>query len=169
MKKKSRSVCPKGRPPSRWRCWTTAPSESIANCSAGPGLQGDHLSRTTPLRRRFFPAGHHGVMLSNGPGDPADNAFCIQQIQKLFGKLPVFRHLPGPPDDGPGRRGEDQKAQVRPPRRQPAGDGPGDRRRSPSPARTTAMRSTTTPWPAPEASLRFVNVNDGTCEGARLP
>ena len=31
-----------------------------------------------------------GVMLSNGPGDPADNVFEIGQIRKLIGKLPVF-------------------------------------------------------------------------------
>ena len=34
--------------------------------------------------------GYDGVMLSNGPGDPAENAFEIKQIQKLMGKLPVF-------------------------------------------------------------------------------
>ena len=31
-----------------------------------------------------------GVMLSNGPGDPADNVFCIEQIKKLLGKVPIF-------------------------------------------------------------------------------
>ena len=33
-----------------------------------------------------------GLMLSNGPGDPADNTGIIQVIQKLcnFGKLPIF-------------------------------------------------------------------------------
>ena len=31
-----------------------------------------------------------GVMLSNGPGDPAENVFEVQQIGKLIGKLPVF-------------------------------------------------------------------------------
>ena len=31
-----------------------------------------------------------GVMLSNGPGDPAENEFEVQQIAKLVGKLPVF-------------------------------------------------------------------------------
>ena len=29
-------------------------------------------------------------MLSNGPGDPADNVFEIAQIKKLLGSLPVF-------------------------------------------------------------------------------
>ena len=31
-----------------------------------------------------------GVMLSNGPGDPADNAYEIAQIKALIGKLPLF-------------------------------------------------------------------------------
>ena len=31
-----------------------------------------------------------GVMLSNGPGDPAENTYEIRQIAKLVGKLPVF-------------------------------------------------------------------------------
>ena len=31
-----------------------------------------------------------GVMLSNGPGDPQENTFCIGQIQKLIGRVPIF-------------------------------------------------------------------------------
>jgi carbamoyl-phosphate synthase small subunit len=31
-----------------------------------------------------------GLMLSNGPGDPQENTFCIAQLQKLVGKLPIF-------------------------------------------------------------------------------
>ncbi len=31
-----------------------------------------------------------GIMLSNGPGDPAENAFEIAQIAKLIGAVPVF-------------------------------------------------------------------------------
>ena len=31
-----------------------------------------------------------GVMLSNGPGDPQENAFEIQQLRQILGKLPVF-------------------------------------------------------------------------------
>lgn len=36
-------------------------------------------------------AGHpDGVMLSNGPGDPAENTYCIEQIRQMVGKLPMF-------------------------------------------------------------------------------
>ena len=31
-----------------------------------------------------------GIMLSNGPGDPRENTFCIEQLRKLIGKKPVF-------------------------------------------------------------------------------
>jgi carbamoyl-phosphate synthase small subunit len=31
-----------------------------------------------------------GIMLSNGPGDPADNTACIAELQKLLGKKPIF-------------------------------------------------------------------------------
>lgn len=31
-----------------------------------------------------------GVMLSNGPGDPAENTQQIEEIKKLFGKIPMF-------------------------------------------------------------------------------
>ena len=31
-----------------------------------------------------------GLMLSNGPGDPAENVYEIAQLRKLMGKLPVF-------------------------------------------------------------------------------
>ena len=35
-------------------------------------------------------ASPNGVMLSNGPGDPADNTGCIAEIRKLLGKVPIF-------------------------------------------------------------------------------
>ena len=31
-----------------------------------------------------------GLMLSNGPGDPKENVFEIQQLKKLIGRLPIF-------------------------------------------------------------------------------
>ncbi len=31
-----------------------------------------------------------GVMLSNGPGDPADNKYVIEQLRSLIGEIPVF-------------------------------------------------------------------------------
>lgn len=34
--------------------------------------------------------GHNGVVLSNGPGDPADNPERVGEVKVLFGKLPMF-------------------------------------------------------------------------------
>ncbi len=34
--------------------------------------------------------GYDGVMLSNGPGDPADNPAPIREIAELFGRIPMF-------------------------------------------------------------------------------
>ncbi len=31
-----------------------------------------------------------GIMLSNGPGDPKENAGCIKEIKKMLGKKPIF-------------------------------------------------------------------------------
>ena len=31
-----------------------------------------------------------GLMLSNGPGDPAENVYCIGELKKLVGRLPIF-------------------------------------------------------------------------------
>ena len=31
-----------------------------------------------------------GIMLSNGPGDPAENVYQIEQIRKLLGRVPLF-------------------------------------------------------------------------------
>ena len=31
-----------------------------------------------------------GIMLSNGPGDPAENVACIAEIRKLLGRAPIF-------------------------------------------------------------------------------
>ena len=35
-------------------------------------------------------SGPDGIMLSNGPGNPKENTFCIAELKKMIGKLPVF-------------------------------------------------------------------------------
>ena len=35
-------------------------------------------------------SGADGIMLSNGPGDPKENTFCIGELRKLIGRKPVF-------------------------------------------------------------------------------
>ena len=31
-----------------------------------------------------------GIMLSNGPGDPKENTFCIEELRKMIGEKPIF-------------------------------------------------------------------------------
>ena len=65
-----------------------------------------------------------GIFLSNGPGDPAAVGYAVEAARELCAsKLPGVRDLPRPPDPGARARRQDLQAQVRPPRRQPAGDG----------------------------------------------
>lgn len=35
-------------------------------------------------------AKHNGLLLSGGPGDPAENTACIEEIRKLLGRIPLF-------------------------------------------------------------------------------
>ena len=83
-----------------------------------------------------------GVFLSNGPGDPATVARRRRRHRRAGGGGAAVRHLPREPAAGPGGRGRDGEAALRPPRRQPPGARRAQRRASTSPARTTASRST---------------------------
>ena len=67
------------------------------------------------------------VFLANGPGDPAALDYVVDTVRELVGKRPVVRHLPRPPAALPRGRPRDLQAALRPPRRQPPGQGPGDR------------------------------------------
>ena len=66
-------------------------------------------------------------MLSNGPGDPAENTEIIAELNKLYDSdHPHLRRVPGPPAAGPGHRRQDRPAGLRPPGRQPPRPGPGE-------------------------------------------
>ncbi len=71
-----------------------------------------------------------GVFLANGPGDPEPCDYAIDgHAQADRDRHPDLRHLPGPPDHGAGLGRQDLQDEVRPPRRQPSGEGPGQRPR----------------------------------------
>ncbi len=141
--------------------------ESICRSLLARGCTVTVYPYNTPAEE-ILAAGQDGVMLSNGPGNPADNSFCIQQIQKLFGALPMFGiglgHQMMALAAGAmtkklkfGHRGANQ----------------------PSMDLETGKVLITTQnygYAIDEASLagtggkmRFVNVNDGTCEGVDYP
>lgn len=45
---------------------------------------------STTSAENILSANPDGIMLSNGPGDPQENTYCIEQIKKLVGQKPVF-------------------------------------------------------------------------------
>ena len=62
-----------------------------------------------------------------GPATRPRSTTSSTRVRELVGKQPVFGHLPRPPAALPRRRPGDLQAAVRPPRRQPPGQGPRDR------------------------------------------
>ena len=107
-----------------------------------------------------------GVMLSNGPGDPAENTAIITEIGKLLGRVPVFgiclgHQLMALAVGGStvklkyGHRGVNQ----------PARDLVGGRTYITSQNHGYAVVGDSLPL----GEVRFVNANDGTCEGIDYP
>ena len=91
------------------------------------------------------------VFLANGPGDPAALDYVVDTVRELVGKRPVFGICLGHQLLCRAVGLETFKLPVRPPRRQPPGQGPRDRAGSTSPPRTTASRS---PGPGGERADR---------------
>ena len=107
-----------------------------------------------------------GIMLSNGPGDPAENVYEIEQLRKLLGKKPIFgiclgHQLLGLADGGQtiklkyGHRGVNQ----------PVRELNGAR---------TYITSQNHGYAVVADSVKhgvqsYINANDGTCEGIDYP
>ena len=80
------------------------------------------------------------VFLANGPGDPAALDYVVETVRELVGKVPVFGICLGHQLLCRAVGPRDLQAALRPPRRQPPGQGPGDRPDRHHLARTTASR-----------------------------
>ena len=110
-------------------------------------------------------AGHDGIMLSNGPGDPAENGFQIRQIQKLLGRLPLFGICLGHQLTALAAGGSTYKLKfghrgVNQPVREASG------------ARTyitSQNHGYAVGEGVPGGLVSFYNANDGTCEGVDYP
>lgn len=63
--------------------------KSIADCLIKRGCAVTVYPHGTSAET-VLAAGHDGVMLSNGPGDPAENVYEIAQIRAMMGRIPVF-------------------------------------------------------------------------------
>ena len=107
-----------------------------------------------------------GVMLSNGPGDPADNSAQIAQIAKLCGKVPIFGICLGHQLLALALGAKTEKLKY-------------GHRGSNQPVKETATGRTyissqnhgyaVVSETIRNGRLSFINANDGTCEGIDYP
>ena len=111
-------------------------------------------------------AGPDGVMLSNGPGDPAENTYQIEQIRKLLGKVPMFGICLGHQLTALAAGGSTYKLKYgHRGVNQPVRDLNGVRTYITSQNHGYAVDGDTVKL----GMVRFVNANDGTCEGIDYP
>ena len=107
-----------------------------------------------------------GIMLSNGPGDPAENVYQISQIQKLLGKVPLFGICLGHQLTALAAGGNTYKLKYgHRGVNQPVRDLNGVRTYITSQNHGYAVDGGTVKL----GKVRFVNANDGTCEGIDYP
>ena len=107
-----------------------------------------------------------GIMLSNGPGDPAENVYQISQIQKLLGKVPLFGICLGHQLTALAAGGNTYKLKYgHRGVNQPVRDLNGVRTYITSQNHGYAVDGDTVKL----GKVRFVNANDGTCEGIDYP
>ena len=107
-----------------------------------------------------------GVMLSNGPGDPAENVYQIEQIQKILGKVPLFGICLGHQLTALAAGGRTYKLKYGPRGvNQPVRDLSGPRTYITSQNHGYAVDGDS----VKPGRVSFVNANDGTCEGMDYP
>ena len=107
-----------------------------------------------------------GVMLSNGPGDPAENTKEIACIKKLFGKLPIFGICLGHQLMALACGGKTSKLKYgHRGANQPVKEVGGTRTYITSQNHGYAVISDT----VKKGKVSYINANDGTCEGINYP
>lgn len=104
-----------------------------------------------------------GIMLSNGPGDPAENVFQIAQIKKMLGKKPIFGICLGHQLTALAAGGETYKLKFgHRGANQPVKDLATNRVYITSQNHGYAVNADSLKG---VGKLSFVNANDGSCEG----
>lgn len=110
--------------------------------------------------------GIDGVMLSNGPGDPAENTGIISEIGKLFGKTNIFGICLGHQLMALSQGAETVKLKYgHRGVNQPVKDAIGTRTFITSQNHGYAVVGES----VKNGTVRYVNANDGTCEGVDYP
>ena len=119
----------------------------------------------TPAEK-ILAGGYDGVMLSNGPGDPAENSGPIAELQKLFGKLPMFGICLGHQLMALSQGGETVKLKYgHRGANQPVRDVMGTRTYITSQNHGYAVVSES----LKNGKVRYIQANDKTCEGVDYP
>ncbi|MBQ8953662.1 MAG: glutamine-hydrolyzing carbamoyl-phosphate synthase small subunit [Clostridia bacterium] len=107
-----------------------------------------------------------GVMLSNGPGDPAENTGCIRELAQLLGRVPIFGICLGHQLLALAAGGRTVKLKYgHRGVNQPVREVNGSRTYITSQNHGYAVVSDS----LIEGAVSFVNANDGTCEGIDYP
>ena len=107
-----------------------------------------------------------GVMLSNGPGDPAENTACVEQLKKLMGRVPMFGICLGHQLMALANGGETIKLKYgHRGANQPVKEVDGTRTYITSQNHGYAVVSDS----LKNGRVSFINANDGTCEGVEYP
>ncbi len=110
--------------------------------------------------------GFDGLMLSNGPGDPAENLGPIGELRKLFGKLPMFGICLGHQLMALSQGGETVKLKYgHRGANQPVRDLQGTRTYITSQNHGYAVVSES----LKNGRIRYIQANDKTCEGIDYP
>ena len=106
-----------------------------------------------------------GLVLSNGPGDPAENLFQIEQLRKLLGRLPLFGICLGHQLTALAAGGTTYKLKFgHRGANQPVRECFGPRTYITSQNHGYAVQAG-----VPGGRVSFVNANDGSCEGIDYP
>ena len=120
---------------------------------------------TTPAEA-ILAARPDGVMLSNGPGDPAENTAPIAEIKKLLGNVPIFGLCLGHQLMALAAGGQTMKLKYG----HRGGNQPViDTETGHAYITSQNHGYTVVSESLPTGELRFVNANDDTCEGIDYP
>lgn len=136
--------------------------KSIIKCLQKRGCRVITFPHNTPSEE-ILKINPDGIMLSNGPGDPAENLYEINQIKNLLGKKPLFGICLGHQLTALALGGKTVKLKYgHHGANQPVKDTQGDRTYITSQNHGYAVVSDTLKNIGEEI---FINANDGSCEG----
>lgn len=141
--------------------------KSIADCLIKRGCAVTVYPHGTSAEA-VLAAGHDGVMLSNGPGDPAENVYEIAQIKAMMGRIPIFGICLGHQMMALAQGAKTGKMKFgHRGANQPAKDLQTGRVYVTSQNHGYAVEAAS--LTSTKGVLRFVNVNDGSVEGVDYP